>query len=69
MAKREVEMTVLRNGRREDRRNVVADTSDIPALERMLADWLAAKGWHQDRWPEFTARWMRAWGCDEVRAD
>jgi hypothetical protein len=48
-------MVVRHGSREEDRIRTVADTSDIPALERMLGDWLASHGWSRSRWYEFRA--------------
>jgi hypothetical protein len=48
-------MVVRHGSREEDRIRTVADTSDIPALERMLGDWLRKESWSRSRWDEFRA--------------
>lgn len=58
MAVRDCTMVVRHGGREEDRRRVVADTSDVPELESHLADWLESGGWSRSRWREFTAEFV-----------
>jgi len=57
MARREVEMTVTRNGRVEGRDMLVADTSDASELEGHLKNWLQTNShrFGPSRWDEFEA--------------
>jgi hypothetical protein len=55
--KREVEMTVTRNGRVVGRDRLLADTSDASELEVHLENWLRTKSRSigPSLWPEFEA--------------
>lgn len=66
MPERNLELTVLRNGRRQDVIDMFADPDDIPALEGRLRGWLSGNKWHESRWGEFEAE-VRLAGEGKVR--
>lgn len=67
MARRDCAMVVRHGSREEDRRRLVVDTADVPAMEEHLADWLSAKGWARSRWREFEAEFSWDGGRCTVR--
>jgi len=69
MAERDLKIDIHRGLGRVDQVTVFADPDEPTQVRDALRAHLAAKGWDKRLWREFTARWMRAWGCDEVRAD
>lgn len=67
MPERNLELTVLRRGRKEDTLDLFADPADISALQKVLKGWLQANGWDKGRWPEFELEARHA-GEGKVRA-
>ncbi len=53
MAARELQLQILRKGRREDVLTVTADPADTEALRRYLTGWLEGHKWAPGLWPQF----------------
>jgi hypothetical protein len=53
MPKRNLDLTILRKGRTEDRLDLFADPDDVDTLEKTLRNWLVGNKWHAGRWGEF----------------
>jgi hypothetical protein len=53
MASRNLELEILRHGRREDSIEAMADPDDINLLRGILINWLQANRWDAGRWNEF----------------
>ena len=51
--KRNLDLEVQRNGRREDMFQSAGDPEDLKWLQERLRGWLQANRWHENRWPEF----------------
>jgi len=54
MARRDLEVTILRKGRREDQFAVSADPRNPADLRDILHAWLEGNRWDRGRWGEFT---------------
>ena len=67
MAKRNLDLTVIRKGRTEDTIDMSADPADIGGLEKVLKGWLVANKWDKGRWGEFELEARHA-GEGKVRA-
>ena len=53
MPKRNLNLTITRKGRTEDRLDLFADTDDVATLRDALTAWLKGNKWHAGRWGEF----------------
>lgn len=53
MPKRNLELTITRHGRTEDRLDLFADPDDVGTLRDALVGWLEGNKWHPGRWREF----------------
>ena len=67
MAARDLEITILRRGKREDVLDLNADPDNIPGMQAVLKGWLEGNRWHAGRWGEFSAE-IRYAGESKVRA-
>jgi hypothetical protein len=65
---RALQVTVLRNGRRQDRFRVDADPRNQADLRAILTDWLEDNKWHRGRWGEFELDAREADGGSRVNA-
>lgn len=53
MADQNLDLTVLRNGRREDRFQVRGDPQDLKWLAGRLTGWLQGHRWNEKTWLQF----------------
>jgi hypothetical protein len=69
MTKRDLKVDIHRGYGRVDQVTVFADPDEPTQVRDAVRAHLEAEHWDRGLWHEFKARWMRNWGCDEVRAD
>lgn len=53
MPKRNLNLTITRKGRTEDRLDLFADPDDVDTLQKTLRNWLEGNKWHPGRYGEF----------------
>ena len=68
MARSELRVQVLRNGRTQDQFRAFADEDDIEELRELLTTWLASHHWDEALWPQFTLTTPGSVRLIEVRA-
>jgi hypothetical protein len=66
MAKRNLELLIVRNNRVEDRVDAVGDPEDISWLEGRLRGWLQGGHWHEKTWAQFEVRAREASGGQTI---